>query len=715
MSNASQLNFLPAGYIFENRFEIVEVLGRGAVGVVYEARHLGLGKLVAIKMLLSAHVTDESEYRRFQQEAQAASSLSNQNIINVTDFGLSAEGYPYLVMEYLRGESLTKVLEAGRLNLDEFLHIFQQVCSGLQAAHKKGMVHRDIKPSNLMLIDTEDATRVVKIVDFGLAKAILPGADQSLTATGMVVGTPLFMSPEQCRGKDLDQRSDIYSLGCVMYAALTGRYPFEGESTMDTIYKHMVEPPPPFAQMCPELNLPASIEKVILKSVEKDPANRQQSMAELSQELTKAITEYNKPHVTPGGMMEAMSERKVHRRTADEMTSTVYSGSGNARPLEQTRLRAQEVVPERKSNWVPIATTAALLVGGLGAGAFFLTQKHPEKQASPPTTAAIQTAKTSEKSASTNSKGSEENSKSAKSQDNESASKAENSKSSKQKKQSTSVASNTVPVSHIVPPAAPALPKVETEEQKRHRALARIVHEKGLAGKAAVEQGDFDTARACYQTVLDTQTAMLGPNDVHLIPTLQAIMHCLTKENDENHVPAYMQQALRIYSSKGDTPAKNEINKLKDPWKIWRGLAHSAATCAEVTRKTALASGDLEQSRAIITDYLKWSADFYSYAIKMYPGSPSDKECTDMTNEFQGVMARAQHPRFLNQRERAVQNASAFNQNQNASAFNQNQNASGFNQNRNAPAVNQNQNDSGIFARFRNRNRWLNNKGIRNW
>ena len=281
---------LKPGQLFEQKFEILSVLGAGGVGIVYKAKHIHMDKVVAIKTLLASFVSDEVSFLRFEREAKTASSLTHPNIVTIHDFGKSVDGSAYLVMEYLGERSVADILQQSRtLDLDHFLRLFTQVCDGLQFAHRKGIVHRDIKPSNLMVVSTEDVVDLVKIVDFGLSKVTQANDTQELTKTGVVIGTPLFMSPEQCQGLELDHRSDIYSLACLMYQALTGRVPHRGESSLNTIYKHMVEAPPSFADIAPELVLPAPLEEAIQKALRKSPNERQQSMADLRNDIVNAI------------------------------------------------------------------------------------------------------------------------------------------------------------------------------------------------------------------------------------------------------------------------------------------------------------------------------------------------------------------------------------------------------------------------------------------
>lgn len=214
-SSQQEAKDLILGQVFEGKYEIISVLGQGGMGRVYKAQHIEMEKIVAIKTLVQGAVHDDNTYMRFRQEAKAASSLNHPNIIGIYDFGRSVQGLAYLVMEFLSGKTLADIGQD--MTLSRFQRIFSQVCDGMQHAHKKGVIHRDLKPSNLMLLDDNDASDVLKIVDFGIAKlSSAEHAQQHLTSTGVLVGSPLFMSPEQCQGEDLDCRADIYSLGCVM-------------------------------------------------------------------------------------------------------------------------------------------------------------------------------------------------------------------------------------------------------------------------------------------------------------------------------------------------------------------------------------------------------------------------------------------------------------------------------------------------------------------
>ncbi len=287
------------GQLFEGKYEIISIIGQGGMGVVYKARHVHMDKFVAIKMLVSGSVLDQRGVLRFKQEARAASNLTHPNIIAVHDFGVSSAEQAYLVMEFLSGRTLEDVIVTDDpMSPARFERIFSQVCRGMQHAHKKGCVHRDLKPSNLMLIDNDEDTDLVKILDFGLAKpgGSESGPQQQLTKSGMVVGSPPFMSPEQCKGETVDFRSDIYSLGCVMYATLTGEVPLMGTNTMSTLFKQITDVPQPMSAIAPHRKFLPKLEQLIMRTLEKDPDSRPQSMAELGNEIADAINSSSTIH-----------------------------------------------------------------------------------------------------------------------------------------------------------------------------------------------------------------------------------------------------------------------------------------------------------------------------------------------------------------------------------------------------------------------------------
>ncbi len=324
------------GQVIEGKYEILEVLGGGGMGLVYKAKHLLMNRTVAIKMLLPEVIGSETALARFQQEAQAASSLNHPNILTVFDFGQTADGKPYLVMDYLEGKALSEVLDKeGHLPLARAVPIFIQICSGLAHAHQKGVIHRDLKPANIMLVDFEGQADFVKIVDFGIAKLLSKedGHSVNLTQTGQIFGSPLYMSPEQCRGTGLDARSDIYSLGCVMYRTVSGESPFLGQDALEAMFKQVNDVPRPFSDCCPDFKIPPNFEAIVTKALEKEPQNRYQSMLELRKDLEDyfGITS-SSPFIVP------LSEEQAARITGSretvqerETTNTSLKSTGAAK------------------------------------------------------------------------------------------------------------------------------------------------------------------------------------------------------------------------------------------------------------------------------------------------------------------------------------------------------------------------------------------------
>lgn len=277
------------GSVIGGKFEILSLVGSGGMGNVYKAVQQPVGRHVALKVLHSEKMRNQSSVKRFEQEAKAASVLSHANIVGFFDYGLTEDNVPYIVMDFVEGKSIDETIrDEGVMHVERCISLFSQACDALEHAHQKGIIHRDIKPSNLMLTRREDGSETVKILDFGIAK-LLPNGDDSnranLTQTGELFGSPQYMSPEQCAGSELDARSDMYSLGCVMYEALMGQPPLRGNSLVDTIYKHTNEKPASFKTVRPDLDVPEQLEHLVLKTLEKEPAMRFPSMAVLKRNL----------------------------------------------------------------------------------------------------------------------------------------------------------------------------------------------------------------------------------------------------------------------------------------------------------------------------------------------------------------------------------------------------------------------------------------------
>jgi len=281
-------NGIAPGTILSDRYEIVELVGQGGMGTVYKARHLLIGNYVAIKVMHPHLLSDAASQERFKSEAKAAMSLRHERLMAVSDYGVTPSGQPFIVMEFVQGKGLDALLDEQKyLSHEEFFEIFAQVCDGLSHVHERGIVHRDIKPSNIMLTRTNQNKWLVQIVDFGIAK-VLPtgeGAVQHLTQTGEIFGSPLYMSPEQCKGKDVDARADIYSLGCVMFETLTGSPPHQGESAIETLMLHVNERAPKLSDRRADIGESAELEKIVAGALANAPESRYQTMSHLKNDL----------------------------------------------------------------------------------------------------------------------------------------------------------------------------------------------------------------------------------------------------------------------------------------------------------------------------------------------------------------------------------------------------------------------------------------------
>lgn len=276
------------------RYEVLALVGRGGMGVVYKVRDKAVDKVFAVKVLNHELVQDKISVKRFEQEAKAASALTHANLAAVYDYGVGASGCPFLVMDYLEGRTLEQELaQEGYFDSERALDIFIQAAEAMADSHLKGVIHRDIKPANIILEKAENGSDFVRLVDFGIAK-VLPSeqkAHENLTQTGDIFGSPLYMSPEQCEGNMQDRRSDIYSLGCLMYETLTGVKPFAAQNPIKIILRHIHEDPKPISSLTTVSNLPAQykvpadLDKVILRCLARDPNHRYQSAYELVSDL----------------------------------------------------------------------------------------------------------------------------------------------------------------------------------------------------------------------------------------------------------------------------------------------------------------------------------------------------------------------------------------------------------------------------------------------
>lgn len=268
-------------------FEKLSCLGRGGMGWVFKVRNKGSDAVFSMKVLRPELLSDASAVARFELEIKAASALNHGNLVSIYEFGRTKSGAPFILMDFVDGKSLSEVIEQeGSLDHKRASAIFTQIGEAIAHAHGNGIVHRDLKPSNI-LISAGENSDLVRVVDFGIAR-LMHGADdpaQQMTHTGEIFGSPLYMSPEQCRGDDVDRRTDIYAFGCLMYEVLTGKPPFQGENPVQTILKQLNEHAPRFAKRLERRDVPFGLEQIVLHCLQKDADNRYQFMEEVIKDL----------------------------------------------------------------------------------------------------------------------------------------------------------------------------------------------------------------------------------------------------------------------------------------------------------------------------------------------------------------------------------------------------------------------------------------------
>lgn len=297
--------------IVGGKYKVIHSLGQGGTGNVFLVEQLFLNTQYALKTLLP---TDSAtSLRRFQNEAKAASLLDHPNIVKLHDFGLLEDGQSYLVMEFVEGKTLHEQIKAnGRLEIEEALEIVIQVCMAIEYAHENGVIHRDIKPGNIILATQNEPA--VKILDFGIAKLLQDQEEQhSITQTGDIFGSPVYMSPEQCTGQKVDHRTDIYSLGCVLYETLTGNPPHLGQSAPSTMMLHQTKKPMRLSERSPDRKFPEALEKIVDKMLQKDPADRYQNLSSVARELTAVLSKLPNTNPKLAKELASLSKTAQHR------------------------------------------------------------------------------------------------------------------------------------------------------------------------------------------------------------------------------------------------------------------------------------------------------------------------------------------------------------------------------------------------------------------
>ena len=381
-------------------YRIDKKIGEGGMGAVYSATHPMIGKRAAIKVISAALGGDASCVNRFVQEARSVNQIGHPNIVDVFSFGELPDGRNYFVMEYLQGESLADRLQKAPMPLGEAIEILDQVADALEAAHEKMIVHRDLKPDNVYLAAVRGGRTLVKLLDFGIAKLSTPDSEGSgggiqKTRTGMMMGTPGYLSPEQARGKNVDHRTDIYALGCMVFEIVCGRLPFVADNAMDIVLAHMTEEPVRASTLWPEI--PAALDDLIAGMLQKDPNARPtlpQARALFSELVTSGLV------TLKGGTGIAfgsgMSRPQTPAAGLTRPKQTLAAGTQPAKTAPELPAVAEPApAPAKKKTGMIAAVIAGVVLVG-GAGAFFAMKggdksPAPQKPADPPVAAAAPT------------------------------------------------------------------------------------------------------------------------------------------------------------------------------------------------------------------------------------------------------------------------------------------------------------------------------------
>jgi eukaryotic-like serine/threonine-protein kinase len=361
------------GQVVADRYHVIKKLGEGGMGQVYLAEHVKMGRRSAIKVMNPSMVHDPDAVARFNREASNASRITHPNVCAIYDFGETPDGLIYLAMEFIEGEPLTDLLEReGVLPVPRAVGIFAQVAEALQAAHDLGIVHRDLKPDNIMLAQRKGSDQV-KVVDFGIAKAVGGGGDESgqkVTKTGLVVGTPEFMSPEQLSGDKLDGRSDLYSLALVLYQMLAGKLPFEATTVQETMIKRLTDEPARLAVSRPDLTFPAGLQPVLDTALARNPVDRYQTVVKFAADIASVT-----------GVGRGPTAAIPHTRSGADT-------EGKTQLLDASPGATQRMPVKRRRSLIPVAAGVVVVLAAGGAWVA-LSGRENNNRVSPDTTAAL--------------------------------------------------------------------------------------------------------------------------------------------------------------------------------------------------------------------------------------------------------------------------------------------------------------------------------------
>ncbi len=331
----SQTNLV--GHTLAGRYHLVELLGQGGMGTVYTGKDSQMSdRIVAVKVLAPHLVSDEKQVMRFEQEARAANQLRHPNTISVLDFGRDNAGHIFMVIEFLTGETLSGVLQQGRMDMSRCLYIFRQVCKSLAEAHSKNIVHRDLKPDNIFVCEIYGEADFVKVIDFGIAK-FLEDENAQLTQAGKMFGTPRYLSPEQAQGKKLDNRSDLYSLGVIMFECITGRPPFVADEPIAVAIMHVQQAAPHMDEVSTDIAIPEEVDGLVFKLLQKRPEDRYQSAEEVVAAIDSAMAALQRAgaglpvgHYTPHAALTPARPHTIPPASHDDEATRAMAPIGDA-------------------------------------------------------------------------------------------------------------------------------------------------------------------------------------------------------------------------------------------------------------------------------------------------------------------------------------------------------------------------------------------------
>jgi serine/threonine-protein kinase len=348
---SGQVNLDLVDTVLADRYRVVKKLGEGGMGSVYLAEHTTINKRLAIKVLSPEFSHKQDLVDRFLQEARAASMIDQENVVEITDFGSTPNGSVFFVMEYLQGEDLSDTIKGnGPLPWSRVKPIMLQIVEALKCAHEAGIIHRDMKPENCFRIKRGSNEDFIKVLDFGIAKVTSDeGEGKNLTRTGMIFGTPEYMSPEQAKGEKVDHRVDVYALGVILYELLTGKVPFTADTFMGILTKHMFEPPAAPSTVVPHVNIPEDVEAIILKALQKDREYRFQDMADM------------------GAAIEKVGTGSAAVSVVEEVVALPAGGQTSFKNRAAADSFVDDEPPKSKTGMVVgLGLAAAVLLGGIG-------------------------------------------------------------------------------------------------------------------------------------------------------------------------------------------------------------------------------------------------------------------------------------------------------------------------------------------------------------